>query len=168
MSNSLRPCQALLSTGFSRQEYWSGLLLPSQRDLLDKGSNTCLLFGRQIHYHWATWEGHVSSLRRDHSMILLCYTISKLCEVGKDTSSCLVPLSVKINLENIKYLAGILWGLIKLPLQKCLTQCLAYTRDSIIVNLPPTCFLSLFKGEINKCLLAFQWALSCNDFMTTF
>jgi len=28
-------CQALLSMGFSRQEYWSGLSFPSPGDLLD-------------------------------------------------------------------------------------------------------------------------------------
>ena len=31
------PCQALLSIGFSRQEYWSGLPFPSPGDLLDLG-----------------------------------------------------------------------------------------------------------------------------------
>ena len=31
-------CQAPLSMGFSRQEYWSGLPLPSAGDLLDPGS----------------------------------------------------------------------------------------------------------------------------------
>ena len=30
-------CQASLSMGFSKQEYWSGLPLPSPRDLLDSG-----------------------------------------------------------------------------------------------------------------------------------
>ena len=30
-------CQAPLSMGFSRQEYWSGLPYPPQRDLLDPG-----------------------------------------------------------------------------------------------------------------------------------
>ena len=30
-------CQAHLSMGFSRQEYWSGLPLPSPRDLPDPG-----------------------------------------------------------------------------------------------------------------------------------
>ena len=30
-------CQASLSTGFSRQEYWSGLPFPSPGDLLDPG-----------------------------------------------------------------------------------------------------------------------------------
>ena len=30
-------CRAPLSMGFSRQEYWSGLLFPSQRDLPNPG-----------------------------------------------------------------------------------------------------------------------------------
>ena len=30
-------CQASLSMGFSRQEYWSGFLFPSPGDLLDPG-----------------------------------------------------------------------------------------------------------------------------------
>ena len=30
-------CQAPLSMGFSRQEYWSGLLFPSPRDLPNPG-----------------------------------------------------------------------------------------------------------------------------------
>ena len=30
-------CQAPMSTGFSRQEYWSGLLFPSPGDLPDPG-----------------------------------------------------------------------------------------------------------------------------------
>ena len=41
MSNSATPMtvalQALLSTGFSRQEHWSGLLFPSPGDLPDPG-----------------------------------------------------------------------------------------------------------------------------------
>ena len=36
-------CQAPLSMGFSRHEYWSGLLLPSSEDLPDLGSHPCLL-----------------------------------------------------------------------------------------------------------------------------
>ena len=34
------PCQALLSIGFSRQEYWSGLPFPSSRDLPNPGNKT--------------------------------------------------------------------------------------------------------------------------------
>ena len=42
ISDSLRPhrllaCQALLSMGFSRQEYWRGLPFPSPGDLSDLG-----------------------------------------------------------------------------------------------------------------------------------
>ena len=33
-------CQAPLSVGFSRQEYWSGLLFPSPGDLPDPGIET--------------------------------------------------------------------------------------------------------------------------------
>ena len=34
----LWPCQALLSMGFPRQEYWSGFPFPSPSDLVDPGS----------------------------------------------------------------------------------------------------------------------------------
>ena len=43
VSDSLRPyqwtvvCQAPLSKGFTRQEYWSGLPFPPPRDLPDSG-----------------------------------------------------------------------------------------------------------------------------------
>ena len=39
-------CQAPLSVGFPRQEYWSGLPFPSPRDLPDQGSNPSLLHCR--------------------------------------------------------------------------------------------------------------------------
>ena len=57
MSDSLRPHawtvahQALLSMGFSRQEYWSGLPFPSPGIFLTQGSNPGLLQCRQILYH---------------------------------------------------------------------------------------------------------------------
>ena len=41
-------CQPLLSMGFSRQEYWSGLPFPSAGDLLTQESNPGLLHCRQI------------------------------------------------------------------------------------------------------------------------
>ena len=37
------PCQAPLSMGFSRQEYWCGLPFPSPGDLPDQELNPCLL-----------------------------------------------------------------------------------------------------------------------------
>ena len=42
--------------GFFREEYWSGLLLPSPRDLPDPGSNPGLLHCRQILYHLSYQE----------------------------------------------------------------------------------------------------------------
>ena len=49
-------CQALLSTGFPRQEYWSGLPFPSPGDLPNTGikpvSLTSPALGRQALYHW--------------------------------------------------------------------------------------------------------------------
>ena len=36
-------CQAPLSMGFHRQEYWSGLPFPTTRDVLDSGRNPHLL-----------------------------------------------------------------------------------------------------------------------------
>ena len=65
-------CQVSLSMGFSRQEYWSGLLFQgfflTQGRIYFRGnsllptpgffqeSNPCLLYRRQILHHWATWE----------------------------------------------------------------------------------------------------------------
>ena len=47
--------QAPLSMGFSRQEYWNGLLFPSPGDLPDAGIKRASP-GRRILSHWATWE----------------------------------------------------------------------------------------------------------------
>ena len=58
-------CQAPLSMGFFRQEYWRGLPVPSPRIFLTQRSNLSLLrllHCRQILYHWATREAQVLSL----------------------------------------------------------------------------------------------------------
>ena len=47
-------CQAPLSMGFPRQEYWHGLPFPSPRDLPEWGIEP----GRQVLDHWATREVH--------------------------------------------------------------------------------------------------------------
>ena len=41
-------CQALLSMGFSRQEYWSGLPCPPPGDFPDQGSNWSLLLSPEL------------------------------------------------------------------------------------------------------------------------
>ena len=52
-------CQAPLSIGFSRQEYWIGLMCPPQGDLPDPGmepmSLTCI-GRRRVLYHWCCLE----------------------------------------------------------------------------------------------------------------
>ena len=58
MPNSLRP-QTLLSMGFSRQDYWSGLPCPPPRDLPTQGLNPGLSNCRWILYHLS----HQGSLR---------------------------------------------------------------------------------------------------------
>ena len=53
--------QAHLSMGFPKQEYWSGLPFPSPGDLPNPGIKPASLYlciGRQILYHWATWEAY--------------------------------------------------------------------------------------------------------------
>ena len=57
-------CQAPLSTGFPRQEYWSGLPFPTPGDLPDPGTEPASLAprtGRQILYLCATGEAHACS-----------------------------------------------------------------------------------------------------------
>ena len=49
-------CQAPLCMGFSRQEYWSGLLCPPPGDHFDTGIKLRLLHCRWILYHSTTWE----------------------------------------------------------------------------------------------------------------
>ena len=53
-------CQAPLSMGFSRQEYWSGIAMPSSggssrpRDGTRVSYVSCI--GKRVLYHHATWE----------------------------------------------------------------------------------------------------------------
>ena len=73
-------CWAPLSMGFSWQEYWTGFPFPSPGDLpyLEiKPTSSCI--GRQILYHWASWEvqktngsdlshSRVRTLRNSHTI----------------------------------------------------------------------------------------------------
>ena len=53
--------QTPVSTGFSRQEYWSGLPFPTPGIFKSQGIEPASLcvscIGRQILYHWTIWEG---------------------------------------------------------------------------------------------------------------
>ena len=62
-------CQAPLSMGFSRQEYWSGLPLTPPQDLANPGINLylrCLLHCRQIPYLLSHQENHHNSGLKFH------------------------------------------------------------------------------------------------------
>ena len=57
-----RPLVSPLSMGFSRQEHWSGLPVPTPGDLPDPGIEPTSPALAGILYHWATWEvGHQNS-----------------------------------------------------------------------------------------------------------
>ena len=50
-------CPAPLSTGFSRQEYWSGLPYPPPRGSSRPRDGICVFcFAGGFFIHWATWE----------------------------------------------------------------------------------------------------------------
>ena len=56
-------CQAPLSMGLSWQEYWRRITISSTRGCSQFRDWTCLscvyCIGRQILYHWATWEARL-------------------------------------------------------------------------------------------------------------
>ena len=66
--------------GFSRQEYWSGLSLPSPVDLPHPGIEPTGGL-----YHWATWEAHYW---------LLAETVQNPC-AGKDLNRILTNLCIR-------------------------------------------------------------------------
>ena len=71
-------CQALLSMGFSRQEYWSGLLCPPPGDLPNPGVKPeSLMFPALAGGFFstsATWEGPKLSL------VGACHCIYSVCK----------------------------------------------------------------------------------------
>ena len=85
----LQSCPTPLSMGFSREEYWSGLLLPSPGDLPDSGikpmSPTSATLAGRFFTTSSTWEAHSGILLgkvegqrklrdRDYSLYLwLCW-----------------------------------------------------------------------------------------------
>ena len=70
---------------FPRQESLSGLPLSSPGIFMTQGSNSHLLLGRQILYHWATWEAPVLLISQFSSVRSLSHVL--LC----DTMDCRMP-----------------------------------------------------------------------------
>ena len=63
-------CQAPLSMGFSRQEYWRGLSFASPGDLHDPKTKLGLLHCRQILIHCTTREVHLLMRRRPQAHLV--------------------------------------------------------------------------------------------------
>ena len=74
-------CQALLSMGFSRQEYWNGLLIPSPGDLPDPGIKSTFFMSAYIGGGFftarATWEAPLWA-----QSLLKLFVLLKLREWG--------------------------------------------------------------------------------------
>ena len=81
-------CQALLSTGFSRQEYWSGLLFPFPGDLPDPGIEPVSLASPALAGRFCTTAspGQVTCMLSHFSPVWLCVTLW--------TIACQAPLSM--------------------------------------------------------------------------
>ena len=63
-------CQAHLSMGFSRQEYWGGLPFPTPRDLPDPGTEAESLVSPALAGDFFTWEAlhlHISRKKTEES-----------------------------------------------------------------------------------------------------
>ena len=85
--------QAPLSLGFSRQEYWNGLLFPPPGHLPDLGSNSGLLYCRQILYHLnhqgspKKCYGHRLSSNTSKHLLWLQFTLRKNLPISHPTPS---------------------------------------------------------------------------------
>ena len=64
--------QALPSMGFSRHEYWSGMLFPSPGDLPDSGSEPGLPHCRQMLYHLSHRLMSIELMMPSNHLILCC------------------------------------------------------------------------------------------------
>ena len=70
--------QAPLSMGFSRHEYWSGLLCPPPKDLPNPETeptsltSPALATGKQVLYHWASWK----ALKINYTSVFLKKSLS--------------------------------------------------------------------------------------------
>ena len=76
--------QAPLSMGFSRQEYWSGLLFPLQGIFLTQGSNLCLL-------HLLHWQ--VNSFTSEPPILYKNFQFSSFSSVAQSYPTLCDPMN---------------------------------------------------------------------------
>ena len=87
-------CQAPLSMGFPRQEYWSGLLCPPPGIFLTQGSNPCLL-------HWQACCLPLVPPGRSPRSSVSNFFHSTSCCIPRSNWSSAVNLTDKIHLNNL-------------------------------------------------------------------
>ena len=93
-------CQAPLSMGFSRQEYWRGFLCPPPGIFPTQGSNPSLLHSRRILYCLATGEAPRLTL----VMLLLSFSRVGLFETPW-TAACHASLSCTVSWSLLKLMS---------------------------------------------------------------
>ena len=72
-------CQALLSTEFSNQEFWTGLPFPSPGELSNRNGTHVSCIAKQILYHWATMEAETTDYPHTKKLLRhLLYTVYKI------------------------------------------------------------------------------------------
>ena len=94
-------CQAPLFLGFSRQKYWSGLPFPPPRDPPTRVQTCISCIGRQILYHWVTWDApgdiYFSLTQKDFDYLL------QLIEMSISVTTFVVPESMRFDLPPLGY-----------------------------------------------------------------
>ena len=107
--------QAPLSLGFPRQE-WSGLHFPLQGIFLTHELNPCLLYCRQILYHWAAWEAQrVHTFHQKYGVIILVwleYRHNALADyIEKTSSHSPVGHTQRLNINSLELALRLMEGL---------------------------------------------------------
>ena len=87
--------QALLSMGFSRQEYWSGLRALIQGIFLTQGLNPCLLHWQAGSFTGATWKAPYLSERPSNEMVCIVEVVSSLSLEIYNTATDARPLRLE-------------------------------------------------------------------------
>ena len=103
-------CQAPLSMGFSRQEYWSGLPCPAPGDLPNPGIRPIVSYtscnGRQVLYHW---HHLFYSIHSNHIEIFTIPQSEALSYVPSLTHASLTTLNFSLFLSHKLYHTSLPW-----------------------------------------------------------
>ena len=131
--------QTPLSMGFPRQEYWSGPPFPSPEDQT-RGSNP---LGRQILYHWASWEAHCPVYRlcfvhlQLFSPFFLLPTFQRFLYLNspfKEVSLVLLIISFWCCLFSILLISDLTFVVVSLQCPRVLLSCTVRSFNSFLFS----------------------------------